>query len=145
MNIKQTLTTLAVIMSVFVGALSYAQPVYAAGACPEGVTATAEKPCCGGAQTSIIACTQGGGSSDDVKSSGVWQLLKMTLNILTAVVGVAAVGGIAYGAALYASAADSPDRAKKGMEFIKNVVIGLVAYGLMYVILNFLVPGGVIG
>jgi hypothetical protein len=29
------------------------------------------------------------------------------------------------------------------MTFIKNVVIGLAAYGLMYVILNFLIPGGI--
>lgn len=97
--------------------------------------------CCGGAETSIITCDKL--ASNSTTDNGVWALLIIALNILTAAVGVAAVGGIAYGSALYASAADAPDRAKKGMEFIKNVIIGLVAYGLMYVMLNFLIPGGI--
>jgi hypothetical protein len=67
----------------------------------------------------------------------------MAMNILTAGVGILAVGGIAYGAALYASSADKPEQAKQGMTFIKNVVTGLVAYGLMFILLNFLIPGGI--
>lgn len=111
------------------------------GACPEGKTPTTGTSCCGGAKTSIIGCTQGGGST--TSDNGVWALLILTLQILTAGVGIAAVGGIAYGAALYASSSDKPEQAKQGMTFIKNVVIGLVAYGLMYVVLNFLIPGGI--
>lgn len=126
-----------------VGLFIYAPSVNAAGPCPEGKTATADKPCCGGAQTSIISCSQGTGSGSDIKSGGVWALLLLTLNILTAGVGILAVGGIAYGAALYASSADKPEQAKQGMTYIKNVVIGLIAYGLMFIILNFLIPGGI--
>ncbi len=96
---------------------------------------------CGGAQTSIISCDQGAGTG--TTDNGVWYLLILTLNIMTAGVGILAVGGIAYGAALYASSGDKPEQAKQGKDFIKNVVIGLVAYGLMYTLLNFLIPGGI--
>ena len=131
MKIKQTVTTVVMAISLFGGVFLAAQP--------------ANATTCDTVPTAIIECNDAKGDYKNVKDNGVWELLKLTLNILTAVIGVAAVGGIAYGAALYAGAADSPDRAKKGMEFIKNVVIGVIAYGLMYVMLNFLIPGGVIG
>lgn len=122
----------------------YAQPAYAdhtpSHSDYQDAAANANKKC-GGADTSIISCPPTTGT--DTKSSGVWHLLMLALNILTAGVGIVAVGGIAYGAALYASSADKPDQAKAGMTYIKNVVIGLVAYGLMYVLLNFLIPGGI--
>ena len=95
---------------------------------------------CGGAKTSIIQCSQNGTGTTD---NGAWYLLILTLQIMTAGVGILAVGGIAYGAALYASSADKPDQAKQGITYIRNVIIGLAAYGLMYVILNFLIPGGI--
>jgi hypothetical protein len=97
---------------------------------------------CGGAQVAILSCNKDAGTT--AKENGVWALLVMALQILTAAVGIVAVGGIAYGAALYASSGDKPDQAKKGMEYIRNVIIGLVAYGLMFILLNFLIPGGII-
>ena len=57
--------------------------------------------------------------------------------------GIAAVGGITYGAILYTSAGDSSEQTKKAMEIIRNVVIGLVAYGIMYLVLNYIIPGGI--
>ena len=99
---------------------------------------------CGGANTAIIQCSQGD-SGSSVKDNGIWGLLLIALNILTASVGIAAVGGIVYGAILYTSAADSTEQTKKAIEIIRNVVIGLVAYGLMYIGLNFIIPGGIFG
>jgi hypothetical protein len=143
MKIKQTLTVIALVAGMFGGVLAYAPTAFANNPTPIQVDNAngAVSSSCGGADTSFITCTEG--ATNSTRNNGVWALLIMALNILTAAVGVAAVGGIAYGAALYASAADAPDRAKKGMEFIKNVVIGLIAYGLMFVILNFLIPGGI--
>lgn len=103
--------------------------------------ANAAKFKCAGAETSIIDCPDVNGNT--TSENGVWHLLIMALNILTAGIGILAVGGIAYGAALYASSGDKPEQAKQGMTYIKNVVIGLVAYGLMFIVLNFLIPGGV--
>lgn len=95
---------------------------------------------CGGVQTSIITCSQAGGTGT---SSGIWGILILVLNILTGGIGIAAVGGIVYGAMLYASAGDKAEQTKKAIGIITNVVIGIVAYGLMYIVLNFLIPGGI--
>lgn len=127
MKIKQKILALAWIMSLTVGVALY----------PAAVNAME----CGGATTSIIDCDDKNGKT--TKENGVWHLLIMALNIMTAGVGILAVGGIAYGAALYASSSDKPEQAKQGMTHIKNVVIGLVAYGLMFILLNFLIPGGI--
>lgn len=132
-------------VSIATGALAYAQPAYANHtpnhADQQDAEAMANKQC-GGAKTSIITCTQTE-KSTGTQDNGVWALLLLAMNIMTAGVGILAVGGIAYGAALYASASDKPEQAKQGMTYIKNVVIGLAAYGLMYVLLNFLIPGGI--
>jgi hypothetical protein len=66
----------------------------------------------------------------------------LAINILTAGVGVAAVGGIVYGAVLYTSAGGSQEQVKKAVGIITNVVIGVVAYALMFSVLNFIIPGG---
>ncbi len=97
---------------------------------------------CGGVTTSIISCTEDntGGS---VENNGIWGLLLLTLRIMTAGVGVLAVGGIVYGAILYTSAGDRSEQVKKAISVITNVVIGLVAYVAMYALLEFLIPGGV--
>lgn len=144
MKIKQTITTMILAVGFVTGAGLFTQSAYAAPENPNQADyqdAKAEKQC-GGAPTSIITCEetdQGTGTTDN----GAWYLLILALQIMTAGVGILAVGGIAYGAALYASSSDKPEQAKQGMTFIKNVVIGLAAYGLMYVILNFLIPGGI--
>ena len=97
---------------------------------------------CGGEKTAIISCSQTGQTSN-IKDSGAWGLLLIALNILTATVGIAAVGGIVYAAILYSSATDNASQTKDALEMIRNIVIGLVAYGLMYIGLNFLIPGGI--
>lgn len=99
--------------------------------------------CCGGVKTSIISGNLCGDDSGDLKNNSVYKLLIGALNILTAAIGVAAVGGIGYGALLYTTAQNSPEQTKRAISIITNVVIGIVAYGLMYVLLNFLIPGGI--
>lgn len=95
---------------------------------------------CGGASTSIIECDEGTGAGQD---SGVWALLIIALNILTAGVGIAAVGGILYAAILYTSAIDKAEQVKQAQDIIENVVIGVLAYAGMYLLVNFLIPGGI--
>ncbi|MDX2776382.1 hypothetical protein PV379_03385 [Streptomyces caniscabiei] len=121
----------------------------AAGIAVMGLTATyaphAMAAECAGVKTSII----GGDICGDAKTEGeaqdsaIWAILLLVLNILTAGVGIAAVGGIVYGSIMYSSAGDSQDQTRKAMDIIKNTVIGLIAYGLMYLVLNFLIPGGI--
>lgn len=126
MRLKQTarIITLAAVFAL--GGLLFAGPAVAAE--------------CGSVQTSIINCEQDGGSTP--QETGVWGILLLVINILTAGVGVVAVGGIVYASILYISAGGSGEQTKKALGIIANVVIGVLAYALMYAVLNFLVPGG---
>lgn len=96
--------------------------------------------CCGGVVTSILSCNEGGGST--LEETGLWGLLILVINILTAGIGVAAVGGIIYGAVLYTTSGGSLDQVKKARQIIRDVIIGLAMYALMYAFLNYIVPGG---
>lgn len=132
MKIKQKIITLLVVVFSLFGAVGTAlmapTPAFAA---------------CGGAKdTSIINCSQGSGGAS-AKDNGVWGILVIALNIMTAGVGILAVGGIVYGAILYASAGDNASQTKQAIELIRNVVIGVISFGLMYMVLNFLIPGGI--
>lgn len=129
MKIKQTIKTLVVGALLLVSGFALMVP-----------TPTSAESC-GGVQTAIIHCDQTGKGSD-VSNTGVWGVLLLAINILTAGVGIAAVGGIIYGAIMYTSAGGSPEQVKKAMTIITNVVIGVVAYALMFSVLNFLIPGG---
>ena len=87
--------------------------------------------------TSVIAC-------DDSKGRNpIFNLLLLVLNILTGGVGIVAVGGIVYGAILYATAQDSASQVQKAKAVIGNVVLGIIAFALMFAFLQYLIPGGV--
>jgi hypothetical protein len=111
----------------------------------ESCEASEKNACCGKVKTSVIggAVCNGAGEGNTAETSTIWRLLIAVLNIMTAGIGIAAVGGIVYGALLYTTAENKPDQTKKAIGIITNVVIGLVTYGLMYVFINFLIPGGV--
>lgn len=95
---------------------------------------------CGKAQTVIIKCDSS--SETGAKGSPIWSILKLAINILTGGIGIVAVGGIVYGSILYTSAGADTAQTKKAVSVITNVVIGLIAYALMYAVLNFIIPGG---
>lgn len=84
-------------------------------------------------------------SSDegDLESSGIWQLIILVINILTALIGFVAVGVIAYAAFLYTTAQDSSEQTKQAKEMIRNVMIGLLVYVMMWAGLQWLIPGGI--
>lgn len=85
------------------------------------------------------------GSADkgNLEDSGTWKLLIFALNILTAGIGIVAVGAIVYAAFLYTTAQDDSNKTKEAKDMIRNTAVGLIVYGLMYVALQFLIPGGV--
>tara|TARA_Y100001936_G_scaffold234591_1_gene261844 strand:+ start:1495 stop:1893 length:399 start_codon:yes stop_codon:yes gene_type:complete len=132
MKIKQTVKVLLAAGLLMTGLVFVAaQPSYA-------------QESCGGVDTAIISCSEDG-TGDDVENTGLWAVLKIAIGIMTGLVGVAALGGLVYGAVLYTSAGPNMEQVKKARGIFTNVVIGVVAYGLMVVGLNFLIPGGVFG
>lgn len=90
-------------------------------------------------------CNSAQNDSGEVKDSAIMQLLVWVLRIMTAGVGIVAVGAIVYAGILYSSASDKQDQVNKAKSMILSTVIGLILYGLMFIILNFLIPGGVFG
>ena len=106
-----------------------AAPVYAADAPSK----------CGTTKTQLIAC--------DAKTGvgTINELIRITISVLTVLIGIAATGGIAYGALLYASAHDDKSRVSNAITIIRNVVIGILLYAFLIAIVNWLIPGGVIG
>jgi hypothetical protein len=131
MKIKQTVKTLVISAMLLLSGFALTAP-----------TNTFAADVCGGVPTAIIHCSQTGGSGAAVSNTGVWGILLLAINILTAGVGIAAIGGIIYGAILYTSAGGSQEQVKKAIQVITNVVIGVIAYALMFSGLNFLIPGG---
>lgn len=137
MKIKQTILVAVFTLLVGVGILT---PVttYATQKCGDVDTAIIGGDMCKNVSTDKT-------KSGDIRNSGLWAILVIAIQIMTAGVGVLAVGGIVYGSVLYVSAADSAEQVKKARTIITNVVIGIVAYGLMYALLNYLIPGGLFG
>jgi hypothetical protein len=128
MNVKQTLKVSAIALLLIGGIVSFVAPAAMAAEC-------------GGYTTSVINCDQTGGTT--IQETGAWGILLLAINILTAGIGIVAVGGIVYAAILYSSAGGNAEQTKKAMTIITDIVIGVVAYALMYAALNFLVPGGI--
>lgn len=134
MNIKQTMRTITTGFFLMAGLLFAALPFVG----PVTNVSAAE---CGGVTTSIISCDQSG-EGKDVKDTGLWGILILVINIMIAGVGVLALAGIVYGAVLYTSAGGNAEQVKKAMGIFTNVVIGIIAFGGMWALLNFLIPGG---
>ena len=56
----------------------------------------------------------------------------------------AAVGALIYAGILYSTASGDANKTAQAKTVITNVVIGILAYAVMGIALNFLVPGGII-
>lgn len=108
---------------------------------PVSVMAATNKGC--ETDTAIIVCENVNPESGDYRQSGLWSILLIVINIMVTGVGVVALAGIVYGAVLYTSAGGNQEQVKKAMTVFTNVVIGVVAFGGMWALLNFIVPGGV--
>lgn len=104
------------------------------------VTYVAAAGQCNGVKTSgLVTC-------DDANKGGpIVSLLAQIINFVAVGVGIVVVGGILYGSLLYVTSNGDSGRSQQGITTIVNAVIGLVLFIFMYAIVNFLVPGGLIG
>jgi len=124
MKLKQTIISIALLFSLNVVMLS---PVALAD--------------CAGTKTSLINCPGKGGK--DPEQTGLWAVLLLIINILTGLVGVLATAGVVYGSILYSTAGGNMDKVRKARVTIAQTVLGLFAYVLMYVFMNYIIPGGI--
>jgi hypothetical protein len=114
---------------------------------------------CGKAETNLISCdanadcNSAGTHTADVNATSkattgspvVTCILRFGVQALTALVGIAAVGGIVWESLQYARAGDNESILSGAKDRIRDIVIGLVVYGFMVAIIGWLIPGSVFG
>ena len=92
---------------------------------------------CGSAHTFFDWGCNGASDKDSILT-----VLVTISNWLAAGVVIAVIGGIIYGAIMYATSAGDAAKAKSATEIIRNAFIALVLYFLMWAFLQYIVPGG---
>ncbi len=101
----------------------------------EGNTSAGDSEC---VETAIIG--EGGQFCND-RDGGVKGVLMIVVNILTVGVGVLGVVGITVVGLQYLTAGGSEEKTRKAKRRLFEIVIGLVAYVMIYAILRWLLPG----
>lgn len=92
---------------------------------------------CGSAHTFFDWSCNGASDKDSILT-----VLVTISNWLAAGVVIAVIGGIIYGAIMYATSAGDASKAKSATEIIRNAFIALILYFLMWAFLQYIVPGG---
>lgn len=70
--------------------------------------------------------------------------LKAIIQFLATGIGLAVVGGILTGGIMYMTARDNAKQTQQAIYIITNAIIGLILFILMFSIINFLIPGGIL-
>lgn len=86
-------------------------------------------------ETNLFGCVP-----TDEQGSGIKQLLSLVVTILLYGIGVAAVIGVVIAGILYLTSRDDVAQAEKAKKRLVEVVIGLVAWALLFTILQWLIP-----
>lgn len=76
-------------------------------------------------------------------SEAIFALLNFFLTILVALVGIVAIGMFIWAGVLYASGDANSNRVAQAKTIMTNTTVGIIAFGLMYLALNWLSPGGI--
>lgn len=130
--IKKTLISLAIIIGGGFGLLATPvltpAPVYAeeSGSCPEGCVPTA-----------ILG---DGHCVCDNNGDSIQNILKLVVRIMTVGIGILAAIGITVVGIQYLTAGGNEEQTRKAKRRLFEIVIGLVAYVLIYAILSWLLP-----
>ena len=92
---------------------------------------------CGGVDTSIIQCDEGG-------DGGIWHIVNLVVDIMSIGVGILGVIGISVVDIQYLTAGPNTEKTTKAKRRLFEIVIGLVAYAIMFAFLQWLLPGGLL-
>ena len=91
---------------------------------------------CGGGQTTIVNCEGKG-------KDALLDIIKTAIKLLTAGIGILAVGAVVFGGILYSSAGGSVDNIRRAKNIWINTAIGLILFASFVTVTNFLIPGGI--
>ena len=83
-----------------------------------------------------------GNVQDDGAGCGVFTILNLVVDVLSMGVGILGVIGIVVVGINYLSAKGSPEQVERSKKRLLAIVIGLVAYALLYSGVQWLMPGG---
>lgn len=132
---------LAVFMGLVVVSVPVAEDVFAANSCV--ATAVWGNAKCKEVNGKLV--TGHGGSincsCDKGDGSEVKRILQIVVDVLTIGVGILGVVGITISGVQYLTAGGSEEKTRKAKRRLFEIVIGLVAYVLIYAGLSFLIPG----
>ena len=90
----------------------------------------------------IVETTFFGNVKDDGSGCGVYTVLNLVIDILSIGVGILGVIGITVVGTQYLTAGGNEEKTRKAKHRMFEIVIGLVAYVLLYAGVQFLLPGG---
>ena len=148
---KRTTVLLGILLSFAVGMPSVAAayplvvpPHYAVLTIP-GETRDCTLPTgqAGALQSDGLTCCPVGTTSSN-NSCLFAKYINPLIDLLSAAVAVVAVIAIIIGGIEYSTSAGDPQKAATGKQHIVSALIGLLAYLLLYVFLQFILPGGLI-
>ena len=92
--------------------------------------------------SSIVETTFFGNLQDDGKGCGVYTILNLAVDILSMGVGIIGVIGIIVVGIQYLTAGGNEQQTTKAKRRIAEIVIGLVAFAVLYAFTQWLLPGG---
>jgi hypothetical protein len=104
---------------------------------PDGTTGTVQND----GNTCCPTPDQNGSSSSDMDCLFT-KYINPVIDLLSALVGVVVVIAVIAGAIEFSTAGGDPQRAASGRRHIMSALLALLAFVLLYVFLEFLVPGG---
>ena len=80
--------------------------------------------------------------ADDGKGCGVYTIMNLVIELLAYAIGIAAIIGIAISGIMYITAKGNLAQTTKAKRRIRDIIIGVIAYAILYTILNFILPAG---
>ncbi len=84
-----------------------------------------------------------GSIKDDGKGCGVFKILNLVSDILTAIVGIASIIGISVTGTTYITAGGDEQRVTKAKRRLYEIVLGLFLFAISWALINWLLPGGI--
>lgn len=92
-----------------------------------------------GVETAILKTC--GNKADDPDGGGVMCILTSVMDVMSVGIGILGVLGITIVGIQYLTAGGNEEKTRKAKRRMLEIVIGIVAYVLIYVFLKFLLPG----